>query len=297
MFRRFSLRVRLLLMVAPVFFGLSFLSALLIYQCYQSLSQAKGIREAAQYFETTSAVIHQMQRERGMSALFLNKGTPAEKLNDQRSATDVRVSSLRTQLEVRKDEVKTQGENLLKQLLELRSYVDGRGEASESNKKFGELIRALIQTQVIAARKHHLQGLEAMLVSQSIFEMAKESMGRLRASASAILAADKPIGIDLLNQVNSYHNGVVLNMQSPGLNISDETRGAVDRMLESPEWNEINAIVITIVNKANEGYYGYPSSLYFDKISALIDRLNGIMEGEVRFIRSKSDELYQRNWA
>lgn len=82
MFRRFSLRVRLLLMVAPVFFGLSFLSALLIYQCYQSLSQAKGIREAAQYFETTSAVIHQMQRERGMSALFLNKGTPAEKLND-----------------------------------------------------------------------------------------------------------------------------------------------------------------------------------------------------------------------
>ncbi len=86
-------------------------------------------------------------------------------------------------------------------------------------------------------------------------------------------------------------------MQSPGLNISDETRGAVDRMLESPEWNEINAIVITIVNKANEGYYGYPSSLYFDKISALIDRLNGIMEGEVRFIRSKSDELYQRNVA
>ncbi len=85
-----KLRTKILAIVALPCFALGLLAAILVAQSYQQMTQARQVQTAVQYAPVISALVHELQKERGLSAGYIgSRGERfASDLSGQRRATD-----------------------------------------------------------------------------------------------------------------------------------------------------------------------------------------------------------------
>lgn len=295
MLNTFSLRSKILLFVVPALLAIAGASGILTYQSYHLWKQSDQLEISADYFAGVSHLIQAIQKERGISANFLSGKVPRGDLDAHRNVVDEKIAEVKKVLPMLSEAEREATLGKINEYSEIRRYVDGNGQPSESSQKFSALNGDLISIQAVRARSYPLLGLEGKLVSQTVFEMAKESAGRFRAFTVGILGQNKPISINFLASLDAYKIGITANLESPGLVISDRARSNVKEILTGSDWKETLRMFEAVREKYMTGGYGIDSKLFFDKITQVIDNISKVINqetdqinGEIRAIRMEA---------
>jgi methyl-accepting chemotaxis protein len=287
-----ALKAKIFFCVVPLVICLIGTSSFIIRQSYEAQLHAGELKTSVDYFIAVSAMIHETQRERGVSALFLNSKIGREALDKERAVLDEKLNTVKNALSSVDPGTKKDTLPLFDELIGIRDAVNNNGQASESNRRFGELVSKMIHMQAARALAYPFEGLESRLVSQTIFEAAKENMGRLRAATNAVLSADAPIDIAGFGKLESFRVGITANLQSPGLIISKKTRDSVNAVLTSPKWAEIMRVLETVRDKHALGKYGENSKAFSDTITSVIDEVYNFVGDETSAISQDAAKSY-----
>lgn len=280
MISRFSMRTKILIFLIPALLYMTGTSSILIFQNYQLQEKAIQLELSGRYFLVLSQLIQIVQKERGISAGVLTGKIERKELDQHRTAVDAKIEEVKKILPQLSESLRENTSAKLKDYFDIRLYVDNNGIAVESTKRFSILNENLISLQTNRSREFSLNGLENRLISQSIFEMAKENTGRLRAFVTGILAQDKAISSADLMKINMYRQGIIINLESQGLIISEQTRRDVGQVLASADWIQVAKTLENVGTRASSGGYGEDSRAYFDTITRVIDSIAKIINHE-----------------
>ena len=92
MYKNLSFRKKLIVLIFPLLAGLLFFSGQRVYENIQERRSISQIAELLNYSVVSSRLVHELQKERGLTAGFLSSEKSDEKfktrLNDQRKLTD-----------------------------------------------------------------------------------------------------------------------------------------------------------------------------------------------------------------
>jgi methyl-accepting chemotaxis protein len=291
MLKKLSVKQKIFACLTPLVVCLLIAAFSIIHQNYVIQNQTNELKKSVDYFVAVSSVIHNTQKERGKSALYLNSKITRDEITTQRKTLDEAITELGKITASIDLKTKDSTQTVIQELYDLRAYVDKNGQANESNRRFGELIGKMIELEVARAQRFPSNGLEGKLVSQSIFEAAKEEMGRLRAATNGVLSLDAPIEDSTLSAINSFKVGITSNLQSPGLIISEKTRTALNAELASPKWLEILRVLQKIQANRATGKYGENPNAFSANVTQVIDDIYTYIGAETTKIAETATEL------
>jgi methyl-accepting chemotaxis protein len=253
----------------------------LVYQFYKDKQDSISVINSAQAQKNLSAIIHEFQRERGVSTLFLGKKSTKEDLFSQRKKVNDLLFLLDKNLEVVNFTEKESKLHNLKAMTEVaRAGVSDNIEIPKVLGLFAQTISFAIHLQVELFEKTHYHGLESRFTSLTIFEESKENMGKLRASLNGVFAGNLKKDISDRDQYSKYLSGIIINLESPGLNISKEGKEKVYEVLNSSEWKSVLDDYKVFSEKYNVGDYGIDAKSYFKDITSRIDAVYEIIKTE-----------------
>ncbi len=198
-FDRQRLAVKLLaLVVLPVAAMLWFAAAAVLGERAEATSAAATVT-LVDLSTATSAVVHQVQAERGTTALVLGRPTPdnVAALGERREQTDAAIADYRAFLDRERDavsaaEVALPDPALLDGLVEVRDGLDrGRLGAGDVIPRYTEVNDALLGSVSTVAGATDDAGLSRQLLAYVSFLRAKEQAGLERAQLSNVFTVGR----------------------------------------------------------------------------------------------------------
>lgn len=285
---KLSLKNKIFILVILPSLGLIILISSFISRNYTEYKNANNAVEYVKYSNATSKLIHELQKERGKSALFLGGKISKEDLLDQRNnavkGTTLYMESIpKTEIT---NNLNTFASETTKNLAEARRIVDNNGVPAEATQFFGKTIQQLILSEIFVAHNANAFGNEKKLLSVTMLDMAKENAGKLRANISNVLNADKELSSQQVGSISSLLAGLNENLSSPTLIITEETKVALSKFKETPAWLKSQATISTVLDNASKGGYNRNSKEFFDSITSAIDDLGRIIFTEQEFVSS-----------
>ncbi len=284
---RMPLRMRLSLMLLLPVLGLLYFSISSVNEKLHRLNDLQTMQLITTLAVKSSAVIHEVQKERGMSAGFLSsRGSNfSAELPKQRNETDQRITALRELATTLENGDLDQG--LRAQLLaamkkldsleETRRAISGLGLApKESFDFYTALIGAWLEVISYTAKTASNEQLARSTTAYLMFLNGKEMAGRERATVNAAFAADafewdsfqRFIGLvtsqkNYFELFNSYANKDAQEMFAAKLN------GEISSKVEG--YRKI------AIAKATSGNFGVAPADWF---SAITQKINAMKEVE-----------------
>ncbi len=257
------------------------LGASLLFQFNKNKNDAIAVTNSAKSQVILSAIVHELQRERGMTALFLNQKLTQDELKlQQNKVNDLTTSYYKNLENVNFADKDAEIDGMKSMLSEIRSAGASNAEVPKVLGLFADAIKRFINVQVKLFENAHYQGFESRFSSLTIFEESKENMGKLRASLNGVFAGNLKKEIKDRDLYSTYLSGITINLESPGLNISKDGRKKVYEVLNSPEWKEVLNNFKTFSEKYNLGDYGVDASSFFKSITNQIDAVYEIVKSE-----------------
>lgn len=165
-----------------------------------------------------SDLIHELQIERGRTSVFLSGGSQDE-MNVQRKSSDLKIQPVLNSL--KSAAVDNQIRNILSEstseIEKIRSIANKKSSAKEVVDAYGRLIAQLMTSETYIANSKTTRGFGKALTSLIILETAKENAGKLRATVSGILTADKPIDDELFTRLITFKANIDANLDSKAM--------------------------------------------------------------------------------
>jgi methyl-accepting chemotaxis protein len=286
-----SLKTRIILLVAPA------LVALLGFSAYVSVEKrdvsltAENFVENLSSFSQVSQFIHEIQKERGMSGLYMKAKVSDADISAQREKTSAAYRKLTaTSAFARKNSfISLQDWKL--SLEKTRELVNEKGSELEPLAQYTNTIANLIQVQSVLAREYNLKGFEGQLNSLLLLETSKENFGRLRARVSALLADNQPLSEDTFSQVQKFRTAAVISLDSPALVLSKDGEGNIKKVKASEHLKAVEAIVDLMFKKSREGNYGIAGEVFFQQATRLVDETAKVLKQELNYVESEVNTL------
>lgn len=259
--------------ILPLFCFIT-LSAFKINDHYNTFLDAKKAQQNVFTAGKASQIIHEMQKERGMTAGFLNGGLSIEELQKQRSVTDITITSFLDFYSNKSNEV-SEG---LDSLSELRSEIDTKLiKTPDAINAYSKIISLLLNIGLEAAKNTGLAIISSHLRTIRILEDAKESGGKLRATINGILSKNIPIDDRNFSQLISLKAGVDSNLASSGLVVNQRSHELIQNFFQSHEWKNVNEVFSLILKKAEIGNFGQDPKKFFATITSALNLLAEIV--------------------
>lgn len=246
------------------------------------LNLAKVMHANMETFQSASNLIHELQKERGRTLLFLGGGSGYEDVTKQQEQSQSKIGPFfdalaKTQLSA--DATKTARESL-NNLANLRLEAKASSAPAEVRGKYTALIKSILAVQVAAANAPTTKGIGKSMVYLTTIENTKEYAGQLRAMMSNILANNKPLATEQRNNLFSVEATFEVNLnQIVAANRS--SREQVEALIKSQDFQDVNKIFWTIIEHSSEGNFGSESKVFFQKITNVIDSLAQLVSAEV----------------
>ena len=204
MLRRFSrntpIALRLGISVAVPVLGMIALAIAAISAPWSTATQLEHLQELALFAPRVSSLVHELQKERGMSAVFLNSGGQqlAAELPGQRHLTDERLAGVRAAATSRSldafpasvQDTINRGLSALGELDARRADISAkRLAAPDSNKYFTGVIALLLAVPREAVKSSGSPTVTTRLMAYYSYLMVKERAGQERANGAVGFAA------------------------------------------------------------------------------------------------------------
>lgn len=291
-----SLKNKMLLMLFPVVILALLLGLKVLHQLFTEKDAATSVMQSARAQISLSSLIHELQKERGMSALYSGKKITIDDLRGQHRKADIILQTYRSQLkDVDFKNLNDEIETFNRHLEEARNSVLSPYEGGMPFALYSKAISHAIRTQIKLYENAHFKGTESRFISLAIFEESKENMGKLRARLNATFGSDQKREIAERDEYARYLTAILINLESPGLLISDSARIATLNTLSSKEWKEVLQSYRIFSEKYATGGYGIDAKDFFDKITTRIDAVYAVIKSEqdanLKFLSDVIDDV------
>lgn len=281
-----SLRLKLFALISlPLLIVFTF-CGLSLKESLKQVHAAQDSHKYGQFFKATSEVVHLVQQERGKSALFLNQKLSREELDSHRAEVDkLAAEFLKTSTQASfsgEDRQKVSG--TLEELKNLRVDISNGIPSGQASQRYSDLIYKMILMQVQAGRLTTAEGIEAKLLALIALEVSKENMGRLRATVTGFLGADKPLSATDVVSIASFRAAIEANMNSPTLNVSEAGQNTLHKLKSGPDWLKVEDVYQAVVKNADRGNFGVNSKDFYTAITNSINEMSVVIVAENKTI-------------
>jgi len=304
MLHRLKIRTKLLLLAGVPALVLVVLTLIGVTRLTTEIQKVHHARNVAALVVALGEVAHELQKERGMSAGFLaSRGVKfADRLPDQRTASDTEIAGLRTALAaVDLTRATPEYSRLLQasitgldRIAVLRSRIDSlAARPPESFKTYSDTIADLLEVATRSGNELPDARIARLANAKSALLYLKERNGQERAilsgafSAGQITAPNYEILLTLLSDQASFQR-LTLAFATP------EQRAALESGLDHPSVRDVEQVEIMVRNLGVGTELIYPPERWFDQITAKIDRLREVEEGFSRDIAQAVNEQARR---
>jgi methyl-accepting chemotaxis protein len=237
----------------------------------------------------TSSLIHQLQRERGKSAGFLNNGIELADLRSQWLKTDKSLQDFK-KINPIANKSGSNSNTLESKIQTLRKQSEERKiTPQELIPQFTSLIESLIQSELNLATKSDLGDVPSLIRTITIIETAKENLGRLRAQLTAALSADTAISESQLKAILTAKGAVDSNLRSSALVLSEQSKLNISSFFSSSHWTKVEQTFWKILKMSNAGHFEISPKEFFSTITSSIDSLNDILTGILEEVRTQAN--------
>lgn len=278
---RLSLRSKVVLILSPLIILTVAISVVLLMGYATKVDNAHRVVNSGQSFSFLSRFIHEFQKERGMSVLYLNGVIKKDAYLKQQENSNSVLNKFKESLRKTSVNANEDMNDFFSNINSTRALALEMGDASKVINAYSETIQLAIISQRPLFRNAQYEGLESRILTLSIFEIAKENMGQLRATLNSYFSKDKAISLDFVFKTESLLSGILSSLNSPGLVISDKAKNKVLSILQSPGWNEIRSNYDILKEKYLEGTYGVDAGKFSSNITKIIDDVFLVLDEEL----------------
>jgi methyl-accepting chemotaxis protein len=296
-----SIRVRLLLLFSALALGMAWYLIANVSGEIGKLREGGRIAAVSEVAVASSALVHELQKERGLSAGFI--GSQGAKFRDelekQRKDTDARRKSLSEMFTARAGDLPPAIAERMRKAAEEVGRIDERRSRISAlgltgPESFGFFTGAIDNYLSAVGEVVPTLGDAGMMRAFSSYVMflgAKEQAGRERATVNAALSADKPLDAALLRRligIVTSQDNYIANFRSVA---TTGQKAALDSLLEAKASKDTAAMRKQVLDKASEGGFGIAPPLWFSTITTKIDAMKGFEDRLAAGIAEGSADL------
>jgi methyl-accepting chemotaxis protein len=295
------IRVRLLLLFSALTLGMAWYLFANVSGEIGNLREGNRIAAVSAVAVSSSALVHELQKERGLSAGFI--GSKGEKFRDalekQRADTDVRRKALAELFSGRTGDLPPAIAERVRKANEALAAIDGRRReisaltmsGAESFGFFTGAIENYLGAVGDVGPALADAGMMRAFSAYVMFLGAKEQAGRERATVNAALSADKPLDPALLRRligILTSQDNYLANFRAVA---TMQQRNALDALQEAVASKETAAMRKQVLDKAAQGGFGISPPVWFATITARIDAMKGLEDQLAASIAAGSQTL------
>ena len=276
--------------------GLLSVELIFVEDLRDDLEQLDGMQRSSKTIYKISALVHQLQAERGEGVLFLERQISLSELNDQRQRVDHEIASLSEALDPDQRPPFIQWNDILAQIKESRAQVENRSIAAAKNfADFSDVISRLLNQQMATATVYHYKGLESALSEIVLFEKIKDNLGKLRATISGAVAVKQPISPQTTLQLNELFVGIKTNSELLNLSPASQAKERMERVLSGQDWNRTTEAYNMILNEKKNVLH-LDSREVFSSVTSVLEKLRGLINDDFKKSGDTIDHEYKRVW-
>ncbi len=294
------IRTKLALMLLFPVLGMLYFSAMAVVEKNSVVDSLHSLQELTHLAIRSSALIHELQKERGLSAGFIGSGGErfASDLDGQRTATDRKLAELRafldsfdaTRFDVKFRSTLDTAHSRTDKLGELRSTVTGlKLDTRASFEAYTAAIAGLLDVTFNITNAGKQVDMARLTTSYYMLLSGKERAGRERATLNGVFAADRfePESlrrfVGAVAQEDTYFS--LFTAYAP----DGVTAYYQDRMVGDYS-NEVGAMRKIAFDRVAEGHFGVEPKRWY---SAITGKINAMKEVEDKFSTELNDTVSQ----
>ena len=298
----FSIKSKLILLVLIPLVWLVYFSAQHTYNAYQKSSQMDRIEKVAQLATKISALVHETQKERGMTAGFIgSKGKKfADKLPKQRELSDSKFNDLKNyvnndiEFSSYPSSFKTNINNAMNKfqgLKDIRPKVDKLNiKAAKAIGYYTNMNGLFLDEVVVIAKLSDDAKITQEITAYSSFLLSKERAGIERAVGTNTLGRDS-FGPGMRIKLNDLISSQASYMKTFLYYASPNNKTFYKETLQGKSIDEVNRIRDIMVKASEIGGFGVNAEYWFDTITKKINLLKQV-ENHIRDnLRIKNEKL------
>lgn len=276
-----TIKNKLLIVIIPPIFGCVIFGLSIVfnqYQLSQSLTKVEVLSELA---GVNSALVHELQKERGMSAGFLSAKGQAftTQLPNQRRLTDKQISQFNTFIGANRlpdafSQQLSSVNNSINSLIKIRDQVDSLSiSVSDEVKFYTQLNMALLSIVDQTAHEGASQEIAIQAASFSAFLQMKERAGIERAVLSSMFGQNSVDPqrfikfVTLISEQNSYQERFIALGDT-------ETKQRYSRLQNSTAVSNVNALRQTVLSQNTDAIAAQNPEQWFAQSTQRIELLS-----------------------
>ncbi len=303
MFKDLSIRLKLILQTLVPTLTIIILAIMIINVKYTEVNDLKDIQKASQLLSSISLLIHETQKERGMSAGFLGSGGKnfKSKLPEQRELTNKRLSELEAlvgTLDIASIDTKinTTFNNAIqdtKKLASIRTQISALAIKTPNaiayytnmNAKF---LNVIVKISTFSSSPE----ITKQIIAYFNFLMSKERAGIERAVGTNITATDFFIENSRakFSKLISAQDSFMISFNEYS---SNEAKEFYAKTLDDPAIAEVQKMRNTILSAKSIGGFGVDGIYWFDTISKKLGLLKKTEDYIVKALRIHDSKTLQ----
>ena len=300
-----TLRGRLLIMMGVVLIGTFYYSVANLAAAWKELGQSRQLASIATAAVAVSSVVHELQKERGLSAGFIgSKGARfKDELDKQRELTDRTLTALKDVVAIR--DTKAMPPKLRATLDEAIGNLGRLGDArqrigtlqapaAESFGFYTDAIDRLLAMLGMATAVTDQAEIARRITSYVMFLNAKELAGRERATVNGALAANTALGIPLFKRLQSIVAVQDVHLANFRVLADASAIAATEALYAGKPAVDAAGMREMLIEKAFDGNFGLEPATWFATITAKIEGMKAIEDSLAAGLKGRVADI-ERN--
>lgn len=293
-----DIRRKLFILVFLPVITLLFLQGNFLISKWKDLQVYRSQRWNIELMEKTAQVITELQKERGLSSIYVGSKTGKEAVSEQRKAVDSALQALHPYLE-KATYIEKERLSHRNHIDSMRSKVDAGGynSSNEVVEEYTSVIRSLLDISNIAVNQKTTGGIGKVMSSVGILQEAQEGAARFRGLASGIVAAGNRITEKnvLFSLIRDFER-IEVNLTSPALIYMGKMKTTIEQIFSSPEYEIMKAALLEVLAKAGEaagekGVYQVAHADLWNAGTKVVDALNTLVQETLKELESRSRKI------
>jgi methyl-accepting chemotaxis protein len=292
---RFSLQKKVLVVLLLPVLGLGIVSTESVNSHMKQLKASSQLQQGMEMAIVTGDLLHQTQRERGLTSLLLGSGDSStrQQLDTQRVSTDKAVDAYRTTFAHHQSEIDATSRahfqtanTTLDKLAGTRSSADGKSiTGAESAAWYTGLNRNLLDAMGAVVAASPDATVQRQATAYFAWANMKEQTGMERAQLVVAFAQDA----FSKGQVTSVSKSLGAQQGFQQLfqtNATADASAKVEELSKSQTWTDVANFEKIALEKADTGHFGVNSADWYKAATAKIDRMGEFEQTQAKELRS-----------
>ncbi len=245
---KLDIRRKLFILVFLPVITLLFLQGNFLLSKWKDLQVYRSQQWNIELMGKTAQTITELQKERGLSSIFVGSNAGKDEVIEQRRTVDSALQEKATYIE---------GGRLShrKQVDALRSKLDGGGYRSskEMIEDYTSLIRSLPEISNLAVNQKTIGGIGKVMSSVGILQEAQEGAAQFRGLLSGIVSSRERItDRKVLFALIGDFERIVINLTSPALIYTGQMKSTIEQILSGSEYEVMKAALLEAMAKTSQ---------------------------------------------